>query len=112
MSKQEELIGKCRYYSGQANNPFDDQKLSWFWDMERVYVMHNGKFEGESEYYKAIGGKTYSGIPFDLLMVMFTSWAKHSSNIKNEINDFYIFVDDYLFIANDHFSEDKIPNSK
>lgn len=77
--------------------------------MERVYVMHNGKFDGESEYYKAIGGKTYSGIPSDLLMIMFTSWAKYTYDINKEIEDFYLLVDDYLFIANSHFPSDKMP---
>ncbi len=114
MSKRDELIKQCRYYHGEKKNPYqsppiEDERLSWFWDMERVYVMHNGKFDGESEYYKSIKGKTYPGIPYSLLMVMFTSWAKQSYDMKNEIQGFYTLVDYYLFTANDHFPEDKIP---
>lgn len=117
MSKREDLIKQCRYYHGEEESPYtkaphDDDKLSWFWDMERVYVKLGGKINGENEYYKAIKGKKYPGIPFDLLMVMFTSWAKHTYNIKNEIGNFYHLVDDYLFIANEHFPENKIPNSE
>lgn len=78
--------------------------------MERVYVDNDGKFYGEGDYYKQINGKHYPGIPFDLLMVMFTSWGKTTYSIKNSINDFYKLIDEYLFIANDHFPEDKIPS--
>lgn len=114
MSKKDELIKQCRYYHGEKTNPYqkppiEDEKLSWFWDMERVYVMHDGKIEGESEYYKTIKGKTYPGIPFDLLIAMFTSWAKHSYDTANELNGFYHLVDDYLSISNDHFPEDRVP---
>lgn len=115
MSKRDEMIKQCRYYHGENANPYqtspiEDERLSWFWDMERVYVMHDGKIEGESEYYKAIKGKTYPGIPFNLLIVMFTSWAKHSYDTANELNGFYSLIDDYLSIANDHFPEDKVPD--
>lgn len=110
--EKKDCLTVCRYYKEEEHNPYKDHLLSWFWNMERVYVRNNGKFEGENDYYKAIGGKSYPGIPFDLLMLMFTSWAKYTYDIKNKINDFYLLVDEYLFIANDHFPEDKIPNSK
>lgn len=108
--EKKDLIKQCRYYKGQDKNPNTDDELAWFWDMERVYVKSNGKFTGETEYYKRINGKEYKGIPFALLMVMFTSWGKTAYNIKDEIGSFYRLIDEYLFIANDHYPEDKIPN--
>lgn len=106
-----DLIRQCRYYRGQESNPNpDNDSIAWFWDMERVYVEHGGKFKGEADYYKAIKGKKYPGIPFDLLMVMFTSWGKTVYSIKDSIDKFYKLIDEYLFIPNDHFPEDKIPN--
>ena len=107
--KKEELIKQCRYYKGEANSPYASPNLNWYREMERVFVIHDGFFEGESEYYKRIEGQKYPGIPFSLLMVMFTSWAKSAYDIKNSLPDFYKLVDDYLFIANDHYPEDKIP---
>lgn len=107
-----DCIKHCRYYRGQEKNPNkNDSNMAWFWDMERVYVKNNGHFVGETEYYKTIHGKEYPGIPFDLLMVMFTSWGKTTYDIRESIGDFYKLVDEYLSIPNDHFPEDKIPNS-
>lgn len=106
---KKELMSHCRYYRG-GDNPNTDADIAWFWDMERVYVKHGGIFKGEEDYYKRINGKEYKGIPHALLMVMFTSWAKTAYNIKEELDGFYKLVDDYLFIPNDHFPENKIPN--
>ena len=105
-----DLIKQCRYYRGETTNPFDDESLCWFWDMERVYVKCNGEFDGEREYYDRLNGKKYPGIPNNLLSVMFTSWAKYAYNIQNELSKFYKLIDEYLAIANDHFAEDKIPS--
>ena len=108
---KEQLIRTCRYYKGQDGNPYLNMEgnMAWFGDMERVYVNSGGNFKGEASYYKAINGKMYPGIPFSLLMVMFTSWGKWTSGIKENIEDFYKTIDDYLFIPNDHIPEDKIP---
>ena len=73
----------------QEVSPFNDGTMDWFWHMERVYVSSQGKFVGEREYYKRINGKNYPGIPFDLLMVMFTSWGKTTYSIQDSINNFY-----------------------
>ena len=78
--------------------------------MERVYAVNDGDFEGETDYYKMIGGKTYPGIPFRLLMVMFTSWGKQTYDIKRSLPSFYDIVANYLFIANDHYPENEIPS--
>ena len=109
MANKEDLIKHCRYYTG-GENPNTNENMAWFWDMERVYVNSEGKFKGEEEYYKKINGKEYKGIPHTLLIIMFTSWAKAAYNIKEEIDRFYKLIDEYLFIPNDHFPEDKIPN--
>lgn len=108
--KKSELIKQCRYYKGEKDCPFSDTKMNWFWDMERVYVASKGIFVGETDYYKALNGKTYPGIPFTLLMIMFTSWGKWAYDIRGQLNEFYKLIDEYLFIPNDHIPEDKIPN--
>lgn len=107
---RKELIKTCRYYTGVKNNPFiNDDKLAWFWDMERVYVRNGGKCDYEPDYFEYVK-KPYSGIPTNLLKIMFTSWGKWTYDIKGSINNFYKLVDEYLFIPNDHYPEDKIPN--
>ena len=78
--------------------------------MERVFVKHNGIFEGESDLYKAIGGKDFPGIPHDLLTVMFTSWCKSAYDAKASLPEFYSLMDDYLDIASDYFPIDKVPS--
>lgn len=108
-NSREDLMSQCRYYRG-GDNPNTDGNMAWFWDMERVYVQSGGKFKGEDEYYKNINGKDYKGIPHSLLIIMFTSWGKTAYNIKEEIDEFYKLIDEYLFIPNDHFPEDEIPN--
>lgn len=109
---REELIKQCRYYKGQDKNPFTDGEIAWFWDMERVYVRNGGKFDGENEMYKNCNFKKYDGIPFDLLMVMFTSWGKYTTDIKSNISDFYKLIDLYLEFVCDVFPKDKIPNNE
>lgn len=107
--KREELLKQCRFYAGQKQCPTQDEKIAWFWDMERVYVENGGKAGGEADYYKSINGKTYPGIPYNLLTNMFTSWGKWSYDIKGSIREFYNLIEDYLFIASDHYPKDKIP---
>lgn len=96
--KREELIKQCRYYKGEEECPFEVDSLQWYWDMERVYVTNDGKFDGESDYYKRIGGKNFPGIPFSLLMVMFTSWGKQTYDFQQLLPSFYDIVADYLLL--------------
>ncbi|MBQ3944738.1 MAG: hypothetical protein II670_03905 [Alphaproteobacteria bacterium] len=109
MSK-EELIRQCRYYNGEKNNPHSDKYMSWFWDMERVYVSKNGNFVGETEIYHNLQGRKFTGIPFNLLMVMFTGWAKYTTDIAKELSDFYELIELYLDLVSDHFSKYTIPD--
>ena len=95
MNKKEELIKQCRYYKGEKECPFDGEK-GWFWDMERVYVSHDGEFDGEQDYYERIRGKKYTDMPFAMLIAMFTSWGKYTYDIANEIDNFYGLIDKYL----------------
>lgn len=105
-----DLTKQCRYYNGEKVNPFTgDDNMAWFWDMERVYVESDGEFKGEEDYYKGIEGKDFPGIPHVLLIVMFTSWGKTATDINGNIEQFYSLVENYLFVANDHYPEDKIP---
>lgn len=110
MDDKEKRMKQCRYYRG-GENPYCYGNMAWYWDMERVYVDRGEQFSGESDYYNAIKGKEYKGIPRTLLIIMFTSWGKTTHDIKNDINLFYRLMDEYLFIPNDHFEEDKIPNT-
>lgn len=105
---KKELLKQCRYYKGGEHSPYGDLNLNWFWEMERVYVANNGEFEGERDLYNVIGGRRFPGIPFPLLNVMFTSWGKYAFDVKTTLPDFYEKVEYYLFVANDHYPEDKI----
>lgn len=108
--KKDELILNCRYYKGENKCPFETYPLNWFWDMERVYVENGGEAGGEATYYLRLGGKQYPGIPLNLVTVMFTSWGKFNSDIKNTMSKFYALVDDYLNAASDHYKTDKLPS--
>lgn len=109
--KKEDLIKQCRYYSGEEKCPFNEDNMEWFWDMERVYVSCNGIFTGEMEVYQNLKGRTFKGIPYNLLMVMFTSWAKYVTDIANNLDKFYNLMELYLDIVSDHIEKDKIPNT-
>ena len=109
--EKEDLIKQCRYYSGEETCPFSDNEMPWFWDMERVYVSCNGIFTGEMEVYQNLKGRTFKGIPYNLLMVMFTGWAKYESDIKKNLDNFYNLMELYLDIVSDHIEKDNIPNT-
>lgn len=94
--RRDKLIKQCRYYKGQTENPFTDGDIAWFWDMERVYVKNEGKPIGEHEVYRNIHGRKFKGIPYNLLIVMFTSWAKSAVAISANIDKFYDLMDLYL----------------
>ena len=79
--------------------------------MERVYVSCNGNFTGEMEIYQNLNGRTFKGIPYNLLMVMFTSWAKYVTDLANNLDKFYNLMELYLDIVSDHIEKDKIPNT-
>lgn len=109
---KEELLKHCRYYGGEESCPFNDPALQWFWDMERVYVQSKGVFSGERVYFnKFVDVSLFPGIPTLLLLIMFTSWGKYIHGLdKASIEGFYDVVRNYLFVPNDHFPEDKIPD--
>ena len=85
--------------------------MGLFWWIEKGYVETNGAVEGENEYYEAVGGKRYPGIPYAILIALFTSWGKYAHNIKAEIANFYKLIDEYLSIPSDHVPMDKIPGT-
>ena len=100
-------IGQCRYYKGEKKCPFPNSALKQYWEWERIYVLSD--FVGEREVYENIKGKKFSGIPYDLLIIMFTGWAKYAYDLEKEISQFYDVVDDYLSIPSDYIPKDKIP---
>ncbi|MBR4918267.1 MAG: hypothetical protein IKZ52_03515 [Bacteroidales bacterium] len=90
-----ELMKQCRYYNGEDTCPFDMFPASWYWDMERVYIQHEGIISGECATYVAHKFKDFD-MPYNLQMVMFTSWAKTAWNLDEEIPDFYKLIEQYL----------------
>ena len=105
-----DLIKDCRYYKGEEECPFETFPLDWFWDCERVYVNTDGALGGEASYYKNIDGKQYSGIPYNLVTVMFTSWGKSAYDIRRSMANFYDLMEEYLDIPSDHYAKDKLPS--
>ena len=107
---RDELIKQCRYYKGEAECPFDGV-LSDYWEIEEIFVYKKGELnEEDASYYRAVGGKSYSGIPFLLLIVFFHFLGKGVHGIKDSLPSFYKMIDDYLFVANDHYPKDVIPS--
>ena len=108
---REELINQCRYYNGEQKAPCDGV-LAVYWDLERSYVnnAHGALDEEQDRYYRTIGGKEYTGIPRGLLIWIFTSYVKQSYSPKDALPSFYRMIEDYLFVAADHFPEDEIPD--
>ena len=103
------LIRICRYYGGEETSPFQTDSLSFFWELEKGYVNNPELNEEMDHYYRAIGGNDYPGIPRALLIRIFTSWGKDAYDLKKELPYFYQIIDDYLFVASDHFPIDEIP---
>lgn len=113
MTKEEKKrLYQCRYFANQEKNPYSNGLLEWFWDMERTYVYGNGMSPDMDEYYKNIGGKDFSGIPHELLIIMFTSWGKNAYDKKESLPLFYNHIDTYLDIPSDVIPKDEIPNIK
>lgn len=107
---KEELIKQCRYYKGEEKCPFDGE-LGDYWGIEEIFVNSKGALnEDDASYYKAVGGRTYSGIPLPLLIVFFHFWCKGVHGVKDSLPSFYRMIDDYLFVANSHYPEDVIPS--
>lgn len=108
-----ELIAKCRYYSGEEKNPYIDEQLQRYWDMERFYVEAHGELNAEmDEYYRNIKGKEYAGIPRALLIMMFTYWGKGTYDIAGHIRAFYELIDGYLDVASEGFPRDQVPKNR
>lgn len=113
MTKEEKKrLYQCRYFANQEKNPHGSGFLAWCWDMEATYVYGSGMSPEMDEYYKNIGGKDYDGIPHELLIILFTSWAKGSYDKKKDLPFFYKVIDEYLDIPSDEIPKDKIPNIK
>ena len=108
---RDKLIKQCRYYKGEDRNPYAGvENMSWFWDMERVFVSGEGELLPMHVYYERIGGKKYPGIPYPRLIVMFTSWGKQTYDLKAGLPYFYQLIDEYLWIPNQHYPEGEIPS--
>lgn len=110
---QMELVKQCRYYNGESecNWLIPDDDLTTFWNVEREWV--NGMFDknlGELPYLYKCGVKKRQGIP-ETLLAYFAHLYFDSPIDTNELaKSFNKFIDRYLFIANDHYPEDEIPN--
>lgn len=105
-----EPIKMCRYYSGEEVCPFKTDNCKLFWWAESVFVFKEGEInQHENQYYSAIGGKDYQGIPRGILINLFFLWGKGVYDKKGHLSEFYILVDDYLEIASDHYPKDEIP---
>ena len=98
-----EAISQCRYYRGEEECPYTGAtKLRIYWDLERVYCGHRGELDKlNDEYYIAIGGKDFTGMPRALLITLFGAWCKGAYDAKGSLPAFYDFVDYYLKVPAD-----------
>lgn len=107
--KKEDLIKQCRYYKGQEESPFNNADMDYYWDLERVWVEHDGQIEGERAIYEYYNGKKFPGIPYTLVITMWTSYAKWSYLDEESLKGFYSMIEEYLDIPSDHIPKDRIP---
>ena len=91
-TEEKKRLYQCRYFANQEKNPYSNGQLEWFWDMERTYVYGSGMSPEMDEYYKNIDGKDYEGIPHELLIILFTSWAKGSYDKKRNYLNVHLLM--------------------
>ena len=115
--KQKEMIKQCRYYHGEEECDLliPDRNMRLFWEYEKEWVRLGrdtvNPEETELGYFYHCGGKKRPGIPESLLDVMVHYYCKGYMSMSDAVAEFDKFIDEYLFVANDHYPEDKIPNN-
>ncbi|MCI1732990.1 MAG: hypothetical protein LKM33_01310 [Bacteroidales bacterium] len=90
---EQELIALCRYYKGESEMPYDDDRaLLWYYECKWVeFHKTQKKFLEEQlqDYYK-FGYQTFSsedGVPVSLKAVLFNRymhWSGYASPIDNK----------------------------
>lgn len=80
-----------KYYKGEDSSPYTKYPEEFFWTAEKAYNagMEEEVFADLSTLYINIGGKDIPGIPYGLLITMFSLWGKGQYNLQENINEFY-----------------------
>lgn len=117
--KQKDMLKQCRYYYGEEKCDLliPNNDIEWFWMCEKEWVeLGRDKVDRDSELFEFYqeGGKKRPGIPESLLDLMFHYFLRECDYMDESeiVAEFDELIDKYLFIANDHYPEDKIPNNE
>lgn len=95
---KKELLKQCRFYNGEERNPYADAdgNAVYFWQAENTFFHHDGKaHSSDEEFYKALGGKDYPGIPRALLITLFSYWSTGTRDAKAEFPLFDEWMKEY-----------------
>lgn len=110
---REDLLKDCRYYNGGNLNTDTDPDFNRYEWLESVYVENGGRMlKSQMRSYESMGGKRFAGVPYPLLIVMFTHWKKVKGdlNFKERLADFYNMVEDYLHFPIPCYRSDVFPS--
>ena len=79
-----------KYYKGENSSPYAKFPEEFFWTAEKAYNegMDEDTLAELGTLYINIGGKDIPGIPYGLLITMFSLWGKSQYNIQENINEF------------------------
>ncbi len=99
---REEKLKYCRYYKGEDNCPYKDQNEHMFWFLEQLWTEQDEEFKKTvCENYKCCNGKSFKGVPYDLIATIFTSWGKYAYDISKEIETgFYPLIEKEYLASN------------
>lgn len=109
---REDLLKDCRYYKGGNVNTYNNPNLSRYEWLESIYVDRGGKMmTSQMQEYEALGGKRFAGVPYALLIIMYTHWAKAVWNVKENLPEFYSLVEEYIHISTTIYKSDVFPSN-
>ena len=100
-----ELLKSCRYYKGEAENPFDgvdqNKAMLWFYEMGWVKNAERGISPASSDAideYERCGLRSFhsnDGIPLSLKALLFNRYAKTAQSMLDAIEPFKAFYKKY-----------------
>ena len=87
----DKLKSFIKYYKGEDNSPYTNYPEAFFWTAEKAYNigLSEDVFNDLSTLYINVGGKDIPGMPYGLLITMFSLWGKGQYDIQENIDSFH-----------------------
>lgn len=103
---KKDLLQFCRYYKGEASNPYDgkDQDKAMLWDYERFWIEQNFSESGRNiladylDEYASIGLSLFEmrdDTPATLKALLFNRYAKSAYSMADAVDGFKKFYQKY-----------------